>query len=194
MDSIVGKPLPAFKVNACTNGEFSTVDSNSLKGKWSVLLFYPLDFTFVCPTEILAYDAAADRFKKLGAEVYAASVDSHFTHKVYLKTPRSEGGIEGVRVTLLADLGGNVARSLGILTDGGIALRGLFLVDPDGVVQHATINNLAVGRNVDETLRTLEAFQYTKQHGEVCPANWKPGAKSMKPTADGLKDYMKASR
>ncbi|HZN58814.1 MAG TPA: peroxiredoxin [Planctomycetota bacterium] len=194
MDSIVGKPLPAFKVNACTGGEFSTVESNAFKGKWTVLLFYPLDFTFVCPTEILAYDGAADRFKKLNAQVFGASVDSHFTHRVYLKTPRSEGGIEGVKMTLLADLGGNVARSLGILNDGGLALRGLFVIDPDLVVQHATINNLAVGRNVDETLRMIEAFQFTKANGEVCPANWKPGAKSMKPTFDGLKDYMKAAK
>jgi peroxiredoxin (alkyl hydroperoxide reductase subunit C) len=193
MDSIVGKPLPAFKVNACTNGEFGTVEAAQWKGKWTVLLFYPLDFTFVCPTEILAYDAAGERFKKLNAQVVGASVDSHFTHRVYLKTPRSEGGIEGVKMTLLADLGGGIARSLGILNEAGIALRGLFIIDPDGVVQHATVNNLGVGRNVDETLRVLEAFQYTKQHGEVCPANWKPGAKSMKPTFDGLKDFMKST-
>lgn len=194
MDSIVGKPLPAFKVNACTSGDFSMVDSTALKGKWTVLLFYPLDFTFVCPTEIIAYDAAADRFKKINAQVLGASVDSHFTHRVYQKTARAEGGIEGVKMTLLADLGGNVARSLGILNDAGLALRGLFLIDPDGIVQHATINNLGVGRNVDETIRLIEAFQFTKEKGEVCPANWKPGAKSMKPTPEGLKDYMKASK
>jgi len=194
MDTIVGKPLPPFKANSATDGEFGNIDSNSFKGKWTVLLFYPLDFTFVCPTELIAYDAAADRFKKLNAQVFGASVDSHFTHRVYQKTPRTEGGIEGVKMPLIADLGGSIARSLGILNEAGIALRGLFLIDPEGVVQHATINNLAVGRNVDETIRLIEAFQYTKQNGEVCPANWKPGAKSMKPTFDGLKDYLKASR
>jgi peroxiredoxin (alkyl hydroperoxide reductase subunit C) len=194
MDSVVGKVIPAFKAQACANGEFVTVDSAGFKGKWTVLLFYPLDFTFVCPTEIVAYDGAADRFAKLGATVYGVSVDSHFTHKVYLKTSRAEGGIEGVKMTLIADLGGKVASSLGILSDGGIALRGLFIIDPDGVIQHATINNLSVGRSVDETIRSIEAFQFTKSHGEVCPANWKPGAKSMKPTSDGLKDYMKTMK
>jgi peroxiredoxin (alkyl hydroperoxide reductase subunit C) len=194
MDSVVGKVLPAFKAEACANGEFTKVDSAAFKGKWTVLLFYPLDFTFVCPTEIVAYDTAADRFGKLGATVYGVSVDSHFTHRVYLKTSRAEGGIEGVKMTLIADLGGKIANSLGILTDGGIALRGLFIIDPDGVIQHATVNNLAVGRSVDETIRSIEAFQFTKSHGEVCPANWKPGAKSMKPTADGLKDYMKTMK
>jgi peroxiredoxin (alkyl hydroperoxide reductase subunit C) len=194
MESVVGKVIPAFKAQGCANGEFVEIDSAKFKGKWTVLLFYPLDFTFVCPTEIVAYDQAADRFAKLGATVYGASVDSHFTHRVYLKTSRAEGGIEGVKMTLIADLGGKIASSLGILSDGGVALRGLFIVDPDGIVQHATINNLSVGRAVDETLRLIEAFQFTKSHGEVCPANWKPGAKSMKPTSDGLKDYMKAMK
>ena len=191
MDSIVGKPLPAFKLNASTSGEFSTIDSATLKGKWTVLLFYPLDFTFVCPTEIVAYDTAGAQFGKLNTQVMGVSVDSHFTHRVYQKTPRAEGGVEGIKMPLIADLGGNLARSLGVLTDAGIALRALFLVDPDGVVQHATVNNLAVGRNVDETLRLIEAFQYTKANGEVCPANWKTGAKAMKPNFDGLKSYMK---
>jgi alkyl hydroperoxide reductase subunit AhpC len=191
MDSVVGRVIPPFKAQACANGEFTEVDSAKFKGKWTVLLFYPLDFTFVCPTEIVAYDGAADRFAKLGATVYGVSVDSHFTHRVYLKTSRAEGGIEGVRMTLIADLGGKIASSLGILSEGGIALRGLFIIDPDGVIQHATVNNLSVGRSVDETIRLIEAFEYTKAHGEVCPANWKPGAKSMKPTSDGLKDYMK---
>ncbi len=191
MDSIVGKQLPAFKLNASTAGEFSTVENSALKGKWSVLLFYPLDFTFVCPTEIVAYDNAAAQFDKLNAKVYGVSVDSHFSHRVYQKTPRAEGGVEGIKMALLADLGGNLARSLGVLTDAGIALRALFLVDPDGVVQHATVNNLAVGRNVEETLRLIEAFHYTKANGEVCPANWKAGAKAMKPNFDGLKSYMK---
>lgn len=192
MDSIVGKPLPPFKLNASTKGEFTTVESAALKGKWTVLLYYPLDFTFVCPTEIIAYDDARERFAKLGAQVMGASVDSHFTHRVYQKTARAEGGVEGIHMPLLADLGGNLARSLGVLTDAGIALRALILVDPDGVVQHMTVNNLAVGRNVDETLRLIEAFQYTKANGEVCPANWKSGSKAMKPTFDGLKDYMKS--
>jgi peroxiredoxin (alkyl hydroperoxide reductase subunit C) len=191
MDSIVGKPLPAFKLNAATKGEFSSIDNAAFKGQWSVLLFYPLDFTFVCPTEIVAYDVAGPQFAKLGAKVYGVSVDSHFTHRVYQNTPRAEGGVQGITMALIADLGGNFARALGVLTDAGIALRALLLIDPDGVVQHATINNLPVGRNVEETLRVIEAFQFNKQHGEVCPANWKSGQKTMKPTVDGLKSYMK---
>jgi len=170
-----------------------SLDDN--KGKWTLLFFYPLDFTFVCPTEIIAYDGAADRFAEIGAQVYGVSVDSHFTHRVYLKTSRAEGGIEGVKMPLIADLGGKIASSLGILNEGGVALRGLFIIDPDLVVQHATINNLSVGRAVDETLRTIEAFQFTKAHdGEVCPANWKPGAKTMKTTSEGLKDYLKTAK
>ena len=191
MDSIVGKALPAFKLNAATKGEFSSIDNATLKGKWSVLLFYPLDFTFVCPTEIIAYDNAAAAFAKLGAACYGVSVDSHFTHRVYQMTARAEGGVQGIAMPLIADLGGNLARGLGVLTDAGIALRALLLIDPDGVVQHMTVNNLAVGRNVEETLRLIEAFQYTKANGEVCPANWKAGAKAMKPNFDGLKSYMK---
>jgi alkyl hydroperoxide reductase subunit AhpC len=194
MENVVGRPIPAFKAQGCASGEFVTVDSSTFKGKWTVLLFYPLDFTFVCPTEIVAYDGAADRFKKLNAQVFGASVDSHFTHRVYLRTSRAEGGIEGVRMTLIADLGGKIANSLGIQTEGGVALRGLFLIDPDGIVQHATVNNLSVGRNVDETIRMIEAFQYTKEHGEVCPANWKPGAKAMAPTPEGVKEYMKNTK
>jgi len=192
MDSVVGKPAPAFKLNAWANGEMTQISSDNLfKSKWTVLLFYPLDFTFVCPTEILAYDAAKKDFAELNARVVGASVDSHFTHKVWASTPRTAGGIQGVTMPLLADLGGKLASSLGILTDAGIALRGLFIVDPQGVVQHATINALGIGRNVEETIRVLQALQYTQVHGEVCPANWKPGAKSMKPSEAGLKEYFK---
>jgi peroxiredoxin (alkyl hydroperoxide reductase subunit C) len=171
MDNVVGKTLPAFKAQGCQGSEFKSIDSASFKGKWTVLLFYPLDFTFVCPTEIIAYDGAADRFAKLGAQLYGVSVDSHFTHRVYLKTSRAEGGIEGVKMPLIADLGGKIASSLGILNDGGVALRGLFIIDPDLVVQHATINNLSVrARRRRRTLRTIEAFQFVKSHdGEVCP-------------------------
>ena len=196
MENVIGRTLPAFKAQVCQGSDFKSIDSAAaFKGKWTVLLFYPLDFTFVCPTEIIAYDGAADRFAEIGAQVYGVSVDSHFTHRVYLKTSRAKGGIEGVKMPLIADLGGKIASSLGILNEGGVALRGLFIIDPDLVVQHATINNLSVGRAVDETLRTIEAFQFTKAHdGEVCPANWKPGAKTMKTTSEGLKDYLKTAK
>jgi peroxiredoxin (alkyl hydroperoxide reductase subunit C) len=190
METLVGKSAPSFKLNAWANGEMTECDSNSaLKGKWTVLLFYPLDFTFVCPTELLAYDAARDRFADLNAQVFGVSVDSHFTHKKWALTPRAEGGVEGLKMPLLADIGGNVAEAFGIKADGGMALRGLFLVDPEGTVQHATVNNLPVGRNVEETIRVIQAFQYTAEHGEVCPANWTPGEKSMKPNESGLREY-----
>jgi len=190
METLVGTPLPEFSLKAAVKGgEFTDVTSESLKGKWTALLFYPLDFTFVCPTEILAYDAAQKEFEKLNAQVLGVSIDSHFSHRIWLKMPRAEGGLEGVTMPLVADPGGTLARKLGILNAAGVALRGLFLVDPDGVIQHATINNLSVGRNVEETLRVIEAFQFTLTHGEVCPANWTPESKSMKPTDDGLRAY-----
>jgi len=188
METLVGRPTPEFKLNAVVNGgEFSEITSNSLKGKWTVLLFYPLDFTFVCPTEILAYDDAQGKLSGLNAQVLGISVDSHFTHRVWVKTPRGDGGLEGVTLPLLADPGGIVAREFGVLNDEGVALRGLFLIDPDGVIQHATINNLPVGRNVDETLRIIEAFQFHAEHGDVCPANWTKDAKAMSPTDEDFK-------
>ena len=192
METLVGTPVPEFSVQAVVKGgEFTEVSSRSLEGKWTVLLFYPLDFTFVCPTEILAYDGAQDRFAALDAQVMGVSVDSHFTHRVYVNTPRAEGGIEGVTMPLLADPGGVMARQFGVLNGEGVSLRGLFLVDPEGVIQHATINNLPVGRNVEETIRIIEAFQFHAENGDVCPANWTADAKSMSPTDEGLREYFK---
>jgi peroxiredoxin (alkyl hydroperoxide reductase subunit C) len=192
METLVGTPVPEFNLQAVVSGgDFSEVSSDSLRGKWTVLLFYPLDFTFVCPTEILAYDDAQGKLSGLNAQVMGISVDSHFAHRVYVNTPRGEGGIEGVTLPLLADPGGIVAREFGVLNQAGVALRGLFLIDPEGVIQHATINNLPVGRNVDETLRVIEAFQFHAENGDVCPANWTKDAKSMTPSDDGLKDYFK---
>ncbi len=181
MSAVIGKPAPAFSLDAVHNGAFKTVTLEDYKKKWLVLFFYPLDFTFVCPTEILAFSDRIDEFKKLGADVVGVSIDSKFTHLAWCNTPRKEGGIEGLRYALAADLNKKTATDYGVLADGGVAYRGLFIIDPDGVVQHATINNLGVGRSVDETLRVLQAFQYVRDHGEVCPANWQPGADSMKP-------------
>jgi peroxiredoxin (alkyl hydroperoxide reductase subunit C) len=193
MESLVGTPTPEFRLNAVVNGgEFTVISSASLKGKWTVLLFYPLDFTFVCPTEILAYNDAQGKLSGLNAQVLGISVDSHFTHRVWVKTPRGEGGLEGVTLPLLADPGGIVAREFGVLNDEGVSLRGLFLIDPEGVIQHATINNLPVGRNVDETIRVIEAFQFNAEHGDVCPANWTKDAKAMAPTDEGLREYFKS--
>ncbi len=189
MAFLVGKQAPQFKLDAVHNAQFKNVGLDDYKKKWVVLFFYPLDFTFVCPTEILAFSDRHDEFRKLGAEVLGVSIDSKFTHLAWCQQSRKEGGIEGLKYPLLADLKKEVAAQYGVLTDDGIALRGLFLIDPDGVVQHATINNLGVGRSVDEALRVLQAFQFVREHGEVCPANWQPGGDTMKPDPQKSKSY-----
>jgi peroxiredoxin 2/4 len=190
MSQIVGRKAPEFAVEGVLNGNFSTYRLTDYRGKWVVLFFYPLDFTFVCPTEILAFSDRLGEFRKLGAEVLGASVDSKFSHLAWTEKPREEGGIKGLSYPLLEDLGKDLAREYGVLSeDGKVALRGLFLIDPDGVVQHATVNNLGVGRSVDETLRVLQAFQFVREHGEVCPADWKPGKGAMKADWKGSKEY-----
>jgi peroxiredoxin (alkyl hydroperoxide reductase subunit C) len=187
----VGKPAPSFSLDAVVGSEFKSVGLKDYEGKWVCLFFYPLDFTFVCPTEILAYNDAAAEFKKLGCEVLAASVDSKFSHLAWTNVDRNKGGISGTTIPLLADINKTLAADYGVLTDGGVALRGLFLIDPKGVIRHATINDLPVGRNPVETLRVLQAFQYHDQHGEVCPANWEPGKATMKPNPTGSQEYFK---
>ena len=181
MTQIVGRKAPDFALEGVLNGKFHTYRLADYKGKWVVLFFYPLDFTFVCPTEILAFSDRLGDFKKAGAEVLGASVDSRYSHLAWTEKPREEGGIKGLAYPLLEDLGKELAEEYGVLDEAGlIALRGLFIIDPDGVVQHATINNTPVGRSVDETLRVLQAFRNVRDNGELCPADWKPGARSMK--------------
>jgi peroxiredoxin (alkyl hydroperoxide reductase subunit C) len=189
MSFIVGKAAPAFSLDAVHNGAFKNVSLEDYKKKWLVLFFYPLDFTFVCPTEILAFSDRYDEFKKLGAEVLGVSIDSKYTHLAWTSQPRKEGGIEGLKYPLAADLKREVSTAYGVLADDGVALRGLFIIDPDGVVQHATINNLGVGRSVDEALRVLQGFQFVREHGEVCPANWQPGGDTMNPDPQKSKAY-----
>jgi len=189
MATNVSRKAPEFSLDAVINGQFKKISLADYKGKWLIAFFYPLDFTFVCPTEILAYSDRLGAFKKLGAEVVGVSIDSKFTHLAWTQKPRTEGGIEGLAYPLLADINKQMIRDYGVLNDDGVALRGLFLIDPDGVIQHATINNLAIGRSVDETLRVLQAAQFARQHGEVCPANWKPGEEGMKPDPEGSKKW-----
>ena len=192
---IVGKPAPEFKAQAVVNGAFKEINSNDFNGKWKVLFFYPLDFTFVCPTEITAFSDAASKFKELNCEVFAVSTDSRFSHLAWTKMARNEGGLGEVNFPILEDLNHKIARNYGVLIEeAGIALRGLFLIDDKNVIQHSTINNLSVGRNVDETLRLLEAYQYTAKHGEVCPANWKKGSPTMKPDPKGSQDWFKKNK
>lgn len=192
MPATVGKPAPNFKLESVHNCNFGHLCLEDYKGKWLIVFFYPLDFTFVCPTEILAFSDRLEEFHKLGAEVVGVSIDSKYTHLAWMEKPRKQGGIEGLAYPLLADMNKTMAMDYGVLAEAGVAMRGLFIIDPDGVIQHATINNLAVGRSVDETLRVLHAFQYVRQHGEVCPADWTPGEKSMKADWNGSKEYFEA--
>lgn len=189
MSRLVGNPAPYFKAEALVNGQKKEISLDDYKGKWKVLFFYPLDFTFVCPTEITAYSDANDKFQKLGAEVIACSVDSFFSHLAWTAQSRNEGGLGEVNFPILADLNKQIARDYEVLVNESVALRGLFIIDDNDVIQHATINNLSVGRSVDETLRLLEAYQYTAKHGEVCPAGWNSGDDSMKPDPTGSKEW-----
>ncbi len=190
---IVGKKAPDFTVEGFYKGNIKSYSLEDFRGKWTVLLFYPLDFTFVCPTEVLEFSRNMDLFKEIGAEILGVSVDSQFTHKAWVETAYENGGLGGdLNYPLLSDLNKEVAQAYGVLDEGaGVALRGLFIIDPEGVVMHATVNNLPVGRSVTETLRTLKAFQYVSSHeGEVCPANWEEGQETMSATAEGMHDYL----
>ena len=192
MAAFVSQPAPDFTADAYFNGGFEKLSLSKFKGKKLVLFFYPLDFTFVCPTEITAFTDSLDEFKKRNTEVVGVSVDSNFTHQAWANTPREEGGIKGINYPLIGDVNKEVARNYGVLMEGGIALRGLFIIDKNGVLKHSTINDLNLGRNIDEVLRLLDAIDFSEEHGEVCPANWKKGDKAMKPTTAGLKEFVKA--
>lgn len=188
------KPAPAFSGTAVVDGQFKDINLNQYAGKYVVLFFYPLDFTFVCPTEIIAFSDRVDEFRRIGCEVIAASCDSHFSHLAWVNTPRKEGGLGSMSIPLLADKSGKIARAYGVYNEEtGIPFRGLFIIDKKGNLRQVTVNDLPVGRSVDETLRLVQAFQYTDEHGEVCPAGWKPGSKTMKPDPVGSKDYFKSA-
>ena len=188
----VTKPAPDFTATAVMpdNSFNDSFTLSSLKGKYVVLFFYPLDFTFVCPSEIIAFDKALPEFTARHAQVIGVSVDSHFSHLAWRQTPRAEGGIGRVGFPLVADLDKNIARAYGVLFNESVALRGLFLIDREGVIRHAVINDLPLGRSVQEALRIVDALQFHEQHGEVCPANWQKGEEGMKPTADGVAAYL----
>lgn len=191
MSSLVTKEAPDFTAQTVMpDNSFAELTLSSYRGKYVVLFFYPLDFTFVCPSEIIAFDKALSRFKEKNAEVIGVSIDSHFTHLAWKNTPVDKGGIGQVQYPLVADLNKNVSRDYGVLVDDSVALRGLFLIDKEGIVRHALVNDLSLGRNVDEALRILDALKFTEEHGEVCPANWKDGDEAMKPTSDGVAEYL----
>ena len=186
----VGQKAPDFNSEAIIDGKIARLSLNDLKGKYTVLFFYPLDFTFVCPTELHAFQDAQAEFAKRGVQVIGVSVDSVHSHLAWLRTPKNKGGIEGVLYPLVSDIFKTMSTNYGVLKeDEGIAFRGLFLLDKDNVVQHTSINNLPLGRNVSESLRLVDALQHHEKHGEVCPANWTAGSKAMTADEDGLNKY-----
>lgn len=189
----VQREAPNFKANAVKGREFIEIELSQFRGKYVVLFFYPLDFTFVCPTEIIAFDEALEEFQKRNAEVIGVSVDSQFSHLAWQKTPRDKGGLGDVRYPLVADITKSISEDYGVLLhegdDAGVALRGVFLIDKEGIVRQITVNDLPLGRNIQETLRLLEALQFVEKHGEVCPANWEEGNATIKPDPDGSQEY-----
>jgi len=190
--TLVTKEAPDFTADAVLpDNSFAQITLSSFKGKNVVLFFYPLDFTFVCPSEILAFNKKLDEFKKRNTEVIGVSVDSKFTHLAWKNTKLEDGGIGNIQYTLVSDLNKNIAREYGILFGEAVALRGLFLIDTKGIIRHAVINDLPLGRSVNEALRMVDALQFVEAHGDqVCPANWQEGDEAMKPTAEGVADYL----
>lgn len=188
----VTKPAPDFTATAVMGDNSFKEDFSlsGLKGKYVLLFFYPLDFTFVCPSEIIAFNDKLNEFHARNCEVVGVSVDSHFSHWAWKNTPVNKGGIGNIQYPLVADITKNIAREYGVLFDEAIALRGLFIIDKEGVVRHALVNDLPLGRSVDEALRVLDALQFTEEFGEVCPANWSKGKEGMKPNAEGVAEYL----
>lgn len=192
MSTLVTREAPDFTATAVLpDGTFKEdFKLSDYRGKYVVLFFYPLDFTFVCPSEIIAFDKKNSDFAAKNTQVIGVSVDSQFSHWAWRNTDPKNGGIGPVQYPLVADITKSIARDYGVLLGESVALRGTFLIDKEGVVQHAVINNLPLGRNIDEALRMVDALQFTEQHGEVCPANWAEGKDGMKPTAEGVADYL----
>lgn len=197
MSVLVGKPAPDFTV-AAVLGDGRIVDgytfSEAISGKYAVVVFYPLDFTFVCPTELIALDHRLDEFTSRGVEVVAVSVDSQFTHNAWRNTPVAKGGIGPVRYTMAADLSHAIAKAYDVHFEGAaVAYRGSFLIDKKGLVRHQTVNDLPLGRNMDEMIRMVDALQFFEQQGEVCPAGWKKGDSGMQPSPAGVASYLESN-
>ena len=193
MAVLVGKPAPTFAAAAVMgdnsiNENFNLADH--IKGKYAVIFFYPLDFTFVCPSELIAFDHRLEEFKKRGVEVIGVSIDSHFTHLAWKNTPVDKGGIGKVGYPLVADIKHDIAKAYDVEADGGVAYRGSFLIDKVGMVRHQVVNDLPLGRNVDEMLRMVDALQFTEEHGEVCPAGWNKGKAGMNASPEGVAKYL----
>lgn len=191
MYSLVTQPAPDFCAKAVlADNQIHDLRLSDLRGRYVVLFFYPLDFTFVCPTEILAFNERLAAFRERNAEVIGVSIDSEYVHHAWKSLPPSQGGIGSIGYPLVADLDKRISRDYGVLVDDKVALRGLFLIDREGIVRHQLVNDLGIGRSVDEALRVLDALQFTEKHGEVCPANWSPGEEALAPTAEGVARYL----
>ncbi len=190
MSVLVTKEAPNFTAQAVMpDGSFQEVSLSDYRGKYVLLFFYPLDFTFVCPTEIIAFSDRVQQFSDLGVQVLGVSIDSHFTHLAWRNTTRTEGGLGQIDYPLVADLDKSISEAYDVLIGMGVALRGLFLIDKEGTVRHQVVNDLPLGRSVDEALRVVKALQFVEQHGEVCPADWHEGDDTIKPTIDGSKEF-----
>lgn len=185
MPALVQKEAPDFSATAVVDGEFKPVKLSDYRGKYVLFFFYPLDFTFVCPTEIIAFSDRIADFEKRHCQVIGCSIDSQFSHLAWINTPRDKGGLGALKYPLVADLTKKISEDYGVLLEGGIALRGLFIIDKGGILRHVTINDLPLGRSVDEAIRVLDALQHFEKHGEVCPADWKPGSLALDPKKAG---------
>ncbi len=192
MYTLIRKPAPDFTAEAVqNNGDFKEITLSSFRGqKYVALFFYPLDFTFVCPSEIIAFSRRAKAFEERNTEIIGVSVDSKFSHYAWRNTSIENGGIGNIEFSLVSDLTKEISRDYGVLIDDSVALRGTFLIDKQGIIRHATLNDLPLGRNVDETLRIIDAIQFNEQHGEVCPAGWEKGKQGMRPNASGVATYL----
>jgi len=191
MPSLVQKPAPDFKAKAVMpDNSIVEIALSDYRDRYVVLFFYPLDFTFVCPTEIIAFDESFDQFRKKNAQLIGVSIDSEYTHLAWKNLSPSEGGIGAIRYPLVSDLNKEIARSYGVLTEEGVALRGLFIIDKEGIVRHELINDLGLGRSVTEAFRILDALKHYEDFGEVCPANWEYGEKAVVPTSAGIAEYL----
>ena len=194
MVTLVQKQAPDFTAQAVMpDGSFRELSLSEFRGKHVVLFFYPLDFTFVCPTEIIAFSESHAKFKERGTEVLGVSVDSQFSHLAWRQSARAQGGIGPIAYPLVADLDKSISRDFGVLLPEGISLRGLFLIDRDGIVRHQVVNDLPLGRSVDEALRMIDALQFFEKNGEVCPANWQKGKATIKPEPEASREFFAAN-